>query len=458
VLIAGQAPFSKEKTIKSIKSLFQTILGKKHTDQTSTNPVCIPRNEHSISRKQLSPHALKILYRLNQAGYQAFLVGGCIRDLLLGITPKDFDIATQAHPEQVEKLFTNCRLIGRRFRLAHVYFKQEIIEVATFRSQATTQTHHSAHNEHGMIVRDNVYGTLHDDAFRRDFTINALYYGVENFTVLDFTQGMQDLKKKTVRLIGEPKIRLQEDPVRILRAIRIAAKLKFKIDPKTAAPFKECLPLLSQISSSRIFDEVIKMFKSGQMLACYKLLVKHDAFHILFPETHRLCQKHPQFEKFLIAAFDNTDKRIQAGKSTTPIFLFAVLLWLPLVVLLKTANLEEQSLLSFFHENHKTIFQKQHPHTQIPKFITEGIKEIWLSQFYLENLHPRFIWRTFTHPRFRAAYDFYLLRAEHGLANKEIAKWWTDFQKQNNTTKKEWVDKLNPQTDIHSTITEGIVL
>src|SRR3990167_37319 len=232
-------------------------------NKSSQSTKIIPRSEHQISRKNIHPHAIKVLYRLKSCGYDAYLVGGCVRDLLLGHQPKDFDIVTNAKPEEIKKIFRNCRLIGRRFRLAHIIFgKNEIIEVATFRSHYGDDNQNNV-SHHGMVIRDNVYGTMEEDAWRRDFTINALYYNIADFSIVDFMAGVKDLHDKQLRIIGHAKERYQEDPVRMLRAVRIASKLEMEITSDTASPIKKMAKLLLQISASRLFDEVIKLFHTG---------------------------------------------------------------------------------------------------------------------------------------------------------------------------------------------------
>ena len=313
------------KIVKFIKKLSGISLKQDPPDLSKAN--IIPREEHSVSRADISENTLDILTTLNRAKFNAYLVGGGVRDLLLRHKPKDFDIATDAHPEQIKKLFRNCRLIGRRFRLAHIFFRRHIIEVATFRAMPIEKDKDS-HTEHGMIRRDNIYGNLEEDAFRRDFTINALYYDIKNFSIIDFTGGYDDIKSKTIRLIGDPNTRYREDPVRILRAARFAAKLDFNIHPDTFAPISEHIDLLDHVSPSRLFEEVVKLFQSGYALKSFEKCQELNIVSKLFVLTQNsIDSKQPEhFEQLIKLALSNTDKRIAQNKPVTPAFIFATLL------------------------------------------------------------------------------------------------------------------------------------
>jgi len=392
----------------------------------------IPRAEHNISRKSISPNALKVLYGLKDAGFEAYLVGGGVRDLLVETIPKDFDLATNAKPEEIRKLFRNCILIGKRFRLAHVRFGRDIIEVSTFRAKTVTiDSGKHEYSEHGMLLRDNVYGTLEEDVWRRDFTVNALYYRISDFSITDHTGGMKDLRAKKIKMIGDPVVRYREDPVRMLRAIRIAAKLDFTISKATAVPIKELSGLLANISHARLFEEVNKWFRSGKSLATFNLLQKYALLKFLFPEAQdTLNDKHNKIAKvFMTAGFVNTDQRISAGKSITPAFLYAVLLWWPLQEQIKILSKKDkkttQSLI--LQKAIKHVLQKQKQQTLIPQKLLETIKEIWSMQHQLTKKFKKSDY-LIEHPRFRAAYDFLLLRAESGEKVKEFADFWTKQQ------------------------------
>ncbi len=392
----------------------------------------IPRDHHPVSRKKISPNAVKVLYRLNNAGFDAFLVGGGVRDIYLNDTPKDFDIATNATPEEVRSLFGNCRLIGRRFRLAHVRFGREIIEVATFRAghdKVEESSVQAATNQEGQILRDNVYGNQQEDALRRDFTVNALYYSVADFSVYDYVGGVQDLEDRLLRLIGDPATRYREDPVRMLRAARFSAKLDFAIESATAAPIEELAPLLLNIPSARLFEEVLKLFLSGQGFRTFSILRELGLFKFLFPGADDLLEAGaPYAEKLLTAALKNTDSRINANKPVTPAFLYATMLW-PEVLQNKTVY-TEQGLppLPATHKAAQIVIEQQIKHTALPRRFSQPMKEIWELQERLVKRQGRRAEALLEHPRFRAAYDFLLLREQSGEQLEGLGDWWTEFQ------------------------------
>jgi poly(A) polymerase len=400
---------------------------------TSNGPTVISRSEHPISRANISPNALKVLYRLKDAGYQGHLVGGGVRDLLLGREPKDFDIATDAHPDDVRRLFGNCRLIGRRFRLAHVLFGREVIEVATFRalSDGGEEAGHARHvDDEGRIVRDNVYGTIQEDAFRRDFTVNALYYNIADFSVIDYAGGMDDLKAGMLRLIGDPETRFREDPVRMLRAVRFATKLGFRIHPDTERPIKDLAPLLRDIPPARLFDEMLKLFMGGAALANFEALRHYDLFGQLFPLTEQsLGHEQEHFPLILISrGMANTDLRIQQDKPVTPTFLFAVFLWQPVRERAARLQADGQHPAQAMQHASSQIIAEQGRVMSIPRRFSLPMREIWMLQLRLELAGGRRSQRVLSHPRFRAAYDFLLLRGEAGEVSQELCQWWTGFQ------------------------------
>jgi len=394
-------------------------------------PAIIQRSQHPISRASISPNALKVLYRLKDAGYQGHLVGGGVRDLLLGREPKDFDIATDAHPEDLRKLFRNCRLIGRRFRLAHVHFGREIIEVATFRALQKTDGQEARHvDEDGRVMRDNVYGTIEEDAFRRDFTINALYYNIADFSVLDYAGGMDDLNAGILRLIGDPETRYREDPVRMLRVVRFATKLGFLIHPETESPIKPLSGLLSDIPQARLFEEMLKLFMGGYALANFEALRHYNLFGQLFPMTEKsLTREEKHFPHILISqGMENTDERIRIGKPVTPFFLFAVFLWQPVRERAAQLEAEGQHPAQALQHASSQIIAEQMSVMAMPRRFSLPMREIWMLQLRLErNGGPRSL-RVLSHPRFRAAYDFLLLRGQAGEVPGELCQWWTDFQ------------------------------
>jgi poly(A) polymerase len=564
-------------------------------------PRIIPRSDHTISRSQISPNALRVLYRLREGGFQAFLVGGCVRDLLVGLVPKDFDVATDALPEDVKKLFRNCRLIGRRFRLAHVFFGRETIEVATFRAAAApepgedplgdsegedaeapdtataddieadlaaelgdddgdddgedgddlddtvtllpdadlaadlandpieaaertailpvppglsaqlTEPHADADNEpagqaarssstgaartdhndrdrpsdrpndrpndrqgthpqggrrdrrrdrfdeeadtervldtHGRILRDNVYGNIDDDVWRRDFTANSLYYNIADFSLWDYVGGADDIAARRLRLIGDPETRYREDPVRMLRAARFEAKLNFSIDPPTAEPIQQLRGLLTNVPPARLFDETLKLFLSGHGVRSLEVLRRRGLLDVLLPATASYLDKHPGglVEQVLIKGLANTDERALAGKPVTPTYLFALLLYGPI------AREIESSPPQHWHELHTILeacdraVREAHRHMSIPRRFSLGLREMFALQPRLEHPRGRRALRVLEHPRFRAAYDLLLLRADHGLAPREIAEWWTRIQEVSAEERGRMVDEVSTQ-------------
>jgi len=407
-------------------------------------PLIIPRAEHNITRDNISPNALKVLYRLKDAGFSAYLVGGGVRDLLLNISPKDFDIATNALPEEIKNLFRNCILIGRRFRLAHIRFGQEIIEVATFRADHSKATGEEARSVGGLILRDNVYGTIEEDAIRRDFTINALYYNIADFSVVDYCGGLKDLKKKQLKMIGDPLQRYQEDPVRLLRVIRFAAKLGFKIEKKTADAIREAAYLLHQTAPARLFDEMIKLFLKGHAQKTYELLKSYDIFKEIFPVSAYVLAHPDQYpvEKLFHTAMKNSDLRIAEYKSLNPAFILAVFLWYPFLIERERAKHHGLSDTMATQEAiNRTLKEQQHI-VQITKRFAGIIEEIWRFQFRLERRYWRAIPKLLAYPRFRAAYDFLLLRAEAGETIGEIADWWTKIYHADDDTRAKMIQKI----------------
>lgn len=394
-------------------------------------PQIIPRAEHGVSRSDISENALKVLYRLKNSGYQAYLVGGGVRDILLGLKPKDFDVATDAHPEQVRELFRNCRLIGRRFRLAHVHFGREIIEVSTFRASHTDAIDGEGHEEDGRIIRDNVYGKLDDDVWRRDFTVNALYYNIEDYSIVDYVGGLEDIKNRQLRLIGIPEDRYQEDPVRMLRAIRFSIKLGFSIHPVSEQPIRKLAPLLEEIPEARLFEEFLKLFMSGQSEKTYQQLREYGLFAMLFPQTEKFLNRDDQFiHKLLTSAFRNTDTRLAEDKPVTPAFLLAALLWIPVRDLANDHEANGLSETDAIHLASDAVISHQISSTSMPRRFTHMARDMWSLQVRLKNIRGKRPLKLLAHQRFRAAYDFLLLRAEAGEDVQELANWWTEFQEE----------------------------
>jgi poly(A) polymerase len=490
-----------------------------------------------------------VLHRLREGGFQAFLVGGCVRDLLIGMEPKDFDVATDALPEQVKKLFRNCRLIGRRFRLAHVFFGRETIEVATFRAatapsqgeepladadpedgeaaeldspadleaaleaaigddesdddadaddadaddddnardNATVRADKSASrlpatargaetalsragpldrdsrrrdryrdddddterllDERGRILRDNVYGTIDDDVWRRDFTANALYYNIADFSVWDYVGGFEDITARRLRLIGDPETRYREDPVRMLRAARFEAKLGFEIEPNTVEPLERLKALLTHVPPARLFDETLKLFLSGHGARSLEVLRRHGLLEVLLPATHRYLDQHAGsvVEKLLIQGLKNTDDRAQVGKPVTPTFLFALLLYGPIAREIESTPPERWHELHTILDACDRAIRDAQRHMSIPRRFSLGVREMFALQPRLEHPRGRRALRVLEHPRFRAAYDLLLLRAQYGLAPREIADWWTRIQEVSGDERGRMADALAPQ-------------
>jgi poly(A) polymerase len=412
-----------------------------HEEETPSGhppPVIVPRAEHPISRANISPPALKVLYRLKDAGYQAFLVGGAVRDLLLGLHPKDFDVATDAHPEEVRRLFRNCRLIGRRFHLAHVRFGMEIIEVATFRAAHTEvdedhgvdEAGHRVLDEHGRILRDNLYGSIEEDVWRRDFTANALYYNIEDYSIWDYVGGVPDARARVLRLIGDPGTRYREDPVRMLRAARFAAKLDFTLHPDTEAPLHGLAYMLDSVPPARLFDETTKLMLAGHAGASLDWLVRLGLLRHLMPDVAAALEEAPDSPgaKLLQLGLENTDQRVRADKSVTPTFLFAVLLWPSILRAAGVPNgplpADPQLLLTACDE----VLGRQLRRITIPKRFGLPMRDLIMLQTRFERRSGRRALRLLEHPKFRAAFDLLLLRAAAGEADPELAQWWTRLQ------------------------------
>lgn len=394
----------------------------------SGQPVIVPAGEHLVTRKSIGRSALKVLDRLHEAGHAAYLVGGGVRDALVGLKPKDFDIATDASPETVRSLFRNSRIIGRRFRLVHVVFGREIIEVATFRA---------AHNKGeggeigaaGRIVRDNVFGSIEEDAQRRDFSVNALYYNIADDSVVDYVGGLEDLNKGIYRLIGDPLTRCAEDPVRVLRAVRLSAKLEFEIDSATLAAMEKTAHELKSTPPARLFEEVLKLFQGGYALRSFHSIREHDLLRYLFPLLDkRLKEGATELEAMLDAALMNTDKRVAVGKPITPAYLLAFMLW---------PDVEEYALLDSqkgipvndaLHGAADSVLSTQLRVTSIPRRYSGPMKEIWLMQPRLERLRGARALKLMEDRRFRAAYDFLCLRSSVDDRLKDSATWWTKVQ------------------------------
>ncbi|UTW09264.1 polynucleotide adenylyltransferase PcnB [Pseudomonas benzenivorans] len=435
---------------KLFKSLRSPLRRAKHSHST---PEVLNSNQHPIHRGEISRYAVSVVERLQGAGYQAYLVGGCVRDLLLDIDPKDFDVATSATPEQVRAEFRNARVIGRRFKLVHVHFGRDIIEVATFRANhpqgdEEENSNLASRNESGRILRDNVYGSLEDDAQRRDFTINALYYDPSSERILDYAHGVHDIRNHLIRLIGDPTQRYQEDPVRMLRAVRFAAKLDFDIEKHSAAPIYKLAPMLREIPSARLFEEVLKLFLAGYAVYTYELLVDYGLFGELFPASAAALKQNPDYTDTLIHnALANTDLRIQQGKTVTPAFLFAALLWpaLPARVL----KLQERGMppIPAMQEAAHELISEQCQRIAVPKRFTLPIREIWDMQERLPRRSGKRADLLLENPRFRAGYDFLLLRESAGEQTGGLGDWWTTYQDASDSERRAMIRDLSGKDD-----------
>ncbi len=415
----------------------------------------IPRGEHGISRKDISKAALRVVHDLQNAGFAAFLVGGCVRDLLLGLHPKDFDVATDALPEDVRRIFRRSRIVGRRFKIVHVRFGREIIEVTTFRghheasnrfrdapSREQSRELDSAHSHTGMTLIDNVYGDIDEDAGRRDFTVNALYYSTDGFALFDFHDGLRDLRERRLRIIGDAGERYREDPVRMLRAIRFAAKLEFGMDSATETPIRELAHLLESASSPRLFDELLKLLCSGHAAESFRMLKDYGIDRALF--SHGFVDEDEAADpadRLVGLALRNSDDRIAGGLGVTPGFLLAALLWPPLQR--RMARLEGDRHLMRQRECAEEVVLEQSQHTTIPRRISNISKEIWELQIRLERKDRRSVNFCFDHTRFRAGYDFLLLRERSGEDTGGMGEWWTTFQEVDQNQRAHMLEQLS---------------
>lgn len=430
----------------------ETVAAEEQT--TPQKLTVIPRDKHTISRKDISENALKVLYRLNKAGFEAYLVGGGVRDLLLGKKPKDFDVTTNATPEEVRKLFRNCRLVGRRFRLAHIMFGPEIIEVATFRghheAEGEKDRQISQRGENGMLLRDNIFGSIEEDAQRRDFTINSLYYSVADFGVRDFVGGLADLQKGVIRLIGDPQTRYREDPVRMLRAVRFAAKLNMTISQETGEPITHLASLINDVPPARLFEESLKLLQAGYGYPTYQLLRQYNLFQPLFPllTRHFTEQGDSAMERMIEQVLKNTDRRIQNDMRVNPAFLFAAMFWYPALEMAQ--KIAQESGLAYYDAfalAMNEVLDEACRSLAIPKRITTLVRDIWGLQLRLSRRQGKRAWKLMEHPKFRAAYDLLALRAEieSNPELQRLSQWWGEFQVASPGGQKEMLQHLDDE-------------
>jgi len=405
-----------------------------NTTATDASPDCI--SDHPITAQSLDQNALDVVAQLNEHGFDAYLVGGCVRDMLCGETPKDFDVATNATPIEVRDIFRRSRLIGRRFPIAHVRYGREIIEVSTFRQgqvQGAAENANLETNDQGLIVRDQAFGTLAEDAFRRDFTVNALYFDVQRHEIIDYVGGMADIADQRLRFIGEPEDRLAEDPVRMLRAIRFAAKLGFRIDDDIMMLVEDTADRLEAIPAARLFDEFLKMFLSGYGGAAWQILSATPLARSLFPTCN------PE-SPLVLDAMNNTDARIAADQPVTPGFLVAILLWDDFCRRNEANNPEGKP--GPIYDIAIDTFAVQQQHVALPRRFTLFAREVWQLQPRLVSRQSRNIRRLLEHKRFRAAFDFLTLRAAYEPELDEIAQWWHDIQEVDADTQQAMIDEL----------------
>ncbi len=407
---------------------------------SGSEPRTVPKEQHGIGRDAISQGSRKVCEVLHGHGHEAYVVGGAVRDLLLGLRPKDFDVATDAYPEEVRKIFRRSRLIGKRFKLVHVMFGEETVEVSTFRARAETEKHgrdpfHERDHvvdEHGRVVRDNIYGTREDDAIRRDFTINALYYDPASETLLDYHNGLRDLQRKSVRIIGDARARYREDPLRMLRAVRFAAKAGFSIDERTRKPIRELAHLLGNVPPSRVYEEMQKLLLSGHAATGLRELRSEALHHGLLPLLDVIFEQ-PMGERFVTLALEQTDSRVRSGKSVSPAFLFAALLWHEVLAAWKKAQQRGLKPIPALFEAMDTVLDIQTDKLAIPRRLTAVMKEIWALQPRFEQRSGRRPFGLLAHERFRAGFDFLVLRSGSGEAPEELARWWEKFQQAGET-------------------------
>ncbi len=406
-----------------IKKLIRRILGVGNDAAHATRPKVFGPQDHGIDPEQVSPNAVRVTQTLQKAGYKAFIVGGAVRDLVLGIQPKDFDVATDATPEEVKRLFRRAFIIGRRFQIVHVMFGQELIEVTTFRGSSTDDAPKDAH---GRVLRDNTFGEQHEDAARRDFTINAMYYDPSEQVVLDYHGGMKDIRGRMLRIIGTPEARYREDPVRLLRVVRFAAKLEFKIAPATRAPMAVMATLINNVPAARVFDEMLKLLMSGQAMACLQRLRKEGLHHGLLPLLDVVLEQ-PLGEKFVTLALANTDERIRQGKPVSPGFLFAALLWHQVLEKWEAYRAAGEFPIPALHLAADDVLDSQLDKLAIQRRIATDMRDIWAMQPRFERRVGKSPYKLLEHQRMRAGYDFLLLRCASGEIDEEIGQWWTEF-------------------------------
>ena len=440
---------------KFIDKLIDKARGGPRSGAARGKRVEVPKSEHGIDPALVDERAAKVVRTLVEGGYEAYIVGGAVRDLLLGLRPKDFDVATNATPEQVKALFRRAFIIGRRFRIVHVVFGRgrqehglsEVIEVSTFRAtMAAVATDQVTGNEktskselagkghvvdaEGRVLRDNVWGPQIEDAARRDFTVNAMYYDPLREIVVDYHGGIQDARKKLLRMIGDPSARYREDPVRIVRTVRFAAKLGFQIEAKTRAPIQSMAALLDNIPPSRTFDEMIKLLQTGHALQSVEELRKHGLHRGVFPVLDVVldeAKRHDGQEKFVRMALADTDRRVAEGKPVAPSFMLACMLWHD--VRDRWQKLQDQGEPAFvaLQQAIDAVFDAKIGDISGRGRLAADMREIWMMQPRFERRTGNAVYTLVEQPRFRAGFDFLRLRGEAGEVDAALAAWWEKF-------------------------------
>lgn len=427
-----------------IKKFIRKILGVGSSSEKAkpkNRAKTLTAKQHGIDPQLVSNNAIRVTQTLQENGYQAYIVGGAVRDLLLGVKPKDFDIATNATPEQVKRLFRRAFIIGRRFQIVHVMFGQDLLEVTTFRGAAKTE---APKDEHGRVLRDNTFGEQHEDAARRDFTINAMYYDPASQTVLDYHGGIEDIRKKTLRIIGKPELRYREDPIRMLRVVRFAAKLQFKIDDDTRTPISVMAPLINNVPSARVFDEMLKLLTSGHAMACLQQLRKEGLHHGLMPLLDVVLEQ-PLGAKFVTLALANTDERVQQGKTVSPSFLFASLLWHQVLEKWNAYQKAGEFAIPALHLAADDVLNSQTEALALQRKIAVDMRDIWAMQPRFEKRIGKTPYKVLESDRFRASYDFLLLRCASGELDAEVGEWWTAFY-EGDIEQREYLLSIKPKS------------
>jgi len=433
-----------------LKKLFKILSSGSPRKQTAGTSPKIASGKHGLHPGEISKGARQVVDILTEQGFKAYVVGGCVRDALLNLHPKDFDVATDATPEQVKVLFRRSRIVGRRFRIVHVHMGREVIEVTTFRAGHGDGNHSDAiQSDQGMLLRDNVFGNMEEDALRRDFTVNALYYDPIEDSIFDYTGGMDDLNKRTLVLIGDPETRYREDPVRMLRAARFAAKLGFSISPESAAPIRPLAHFLADVAPARLFDEILKLFLSGYALATFRQLLDHNLMAQLFPQAMEAVDKDESgfYLEFIEQALTNTDKRIRNNQRVTPAFLLAAILWPAMEDARARYEKKNENPAMAIQKAGGTVIARQVDRIAIPRRFSQPMREIWELQLRLPNRSGNRAAHLVSLPRFRAAYDFILLREQAGENLDSLGHWWTRYQDADENSRRTMVEALGKSSE-----------